>query len=164
MLRWKIGMLRALLGEQTHLWQRANHQALEEGFRRVQEMWEERLVLIDSTKGALTTALDRCCMLEERLQRLEEGDSGAVNGSTVVADGDQKVGKKKGRRRNKVEPCKTVDHHIDFKDTGSDACCHAPTRVAIYGIDEPLFIMGVLGTGRALAGSNGTEVRGVVMV
>ena len=49
------------------------------------------------------------------LGMLEEVDSGAVDGSTVVLDedvsttavnGDQKVGKKKGRRRNKVAPCK----------------------------------------------------------
>ena len=36
-------------------------------------------------------------------------------------------------------------------------------HAAIDGMDEPLLIKGVLGTGRARAGSNGAEVRGVVM-
>ena len=43
------------------------------------------------------------------------------------------------------------------------AATHLP-RSALDGVDEPLLIRGVLRTGRALAGSNGMEVRGVVMV
>ena len=52
------------------------------------------------------------------------------------------------------------DGHFAFKDTGTDACCHiagTPCRNRFY-------VRGVLGTGVAAAGSNGTEVRGVAMV
>ena len=114
-----LGMLRTLLGEQAQVLQSANHQAFEESFTRVQQIWDESLAQVEAKvaeqKVVLQQLSNRCCMLEERLHRLEEVDSGAVDGSTVVLDedvsttavnGDQKVGKKKGRRRNKVAPCK----------------------------------------------------------
>ncbi|CAE7868686.1 unnamed protein product [Symbiodinium sp. KB8] len=66
-------------------------EALEEGFTKVQEMWEESLALIEAK---VTTA-------GRKQQQCSE--------PTTAADEDQKVGKKKGRQRNKVALYKTVD-------------------------------------------------------
>ena len=94
-------MLRALLGEQTQPLQRANHQALEEGFYESArdvggEPGTDRSQDITEQKVLFQQLSNRCCMLEERLQRLEEGDSGAVNGSTAMSQRRRRMETRRG--------------------------------------------------------------------
>ena len=109
-------MLRALLGEQSPVGKPTGYG----GFFYEGATAVEQNVVFQQLSN-------RCCLLEEKLPRLEEGNNRAVTGSAVVVDenvsttvGDQKVGKKKGSRRNKVAPCKTAD--LTSKHACEDGC------------------------------------------
>ena len=60
-----LGMLRALLGEQAQVLQSANHQAFEESFTRVQQIWDESLAQVEAKvaeqKVVLQQLSNRCC-------------------------------------------------------------------------------------------------------
>ncbi|CAE7353339.1 unnamed protein product [Symbiodinium sp. CCMP2456] len=83
-----INMLRGLLARQTELLQQSGKKAMDDIMTRVQKLWEEGFESVEARLAAQKEAVqqlsDRCSMLEQRLQRLEDCHDAAGSASTMV--------------------------------------------------------------------------------
>ena len=123
-----FSMLRGLLAQQTEMLQQSSETVMDDVMTKVRKLWEQGLDSVEAKLAAQQEAVqkisDRCSMLEQRLQRLEDCDDGAGsaptmdvaavsdrcclledgtgNASTMVENENQKGRKKEGRKRSRV--------------------------------------------------------------
>ena len=129
-------MLRGLLAQQTEMLQQSSETVMDDVMTKVRKLWEQGLDSVEAKLAAQQEAVqklsDRCSMLEQRLQRLEDCDDGAGsaptmdvaevsdrcclledgtgNASTMVENENQKSRKKEGRKGSRVAAsCNGVD-------------------------------------------------------
>ncbi|CAE7809748.1 ankrd52 [Symbiodinium sp. CCMP2592] len=99
-----LDILRGLPAAQPELIQRSGNQALSDRPDEIEDKLTAQRVVIQQFT-------DRCCMLQDRLQHLEDAHNGAGSAPTMVVDEDQKGKTRRGRGRRRTVvavPCNEV--------------------------------------------------------